>query len=468
MPPLPPGYFPPLPVPHDPTVREEGDIERLRGGDVFCETYYDRDMIPAIYRREGITTAYVKQGLGTAEYPSDSFWYLHDGITNMHWRLRSESGGNTSGNPETSTTRTATYTAWETLHNTTPGGLRIAKGVVCAIIADAGSAAVSLSNAQADTAPRGRRLPNAGEILGFKLGEGDAVQWPQLAIYYPFPEVYYPAGTGRVLGTQTNGATHVYTHPVQVMKAIFGPVYSPPALNVSLTSSGTNINGGLYEVGQVLPAVSVNVQPVRNTHRIRLGQAFEVTGNRVQLGADETAASPNSLGNFSRPVAGFSITPATGQYDAGSGQYRRQFLAAVTDTRPAAEGGEYRAESGVLTARATYPIFFGKSTATLPTDPAALGAWLQANLTPQLLGRQNYAPGVVQYRNGERPVFAYPAAWGPLSRIDDAVGGNQLGVSFNMAVGATLGKTGQYATVPYLVYTTSNGFSGNILYAFVF
>lgn len=90
MPPFPPGYVPPLVVPHDPTIRPEGDVERLRGGDFFCETYQERDEIPAIYRREGITMAYVRTASGS--YAGDTFWYLRGGITNEYWTPREDAG----------------------------------------------------------------------------------------------------------------------------------------------------------------------------------------------------------------------------------------------------------------------------------------------------------------------------------------------------------------------------------------
>ena len=86
MPPLPFNYV--APVQQDIQTSDyapEGDIERLVGGDVYCETYRERDLIPAIYRREGITVAYVKQASDDGLQPGDSFWYLRGGIDNDCW-----------------------------------------------------------------------------------------------------------------------------------------------------------------------------------------------------------------------------------------------------------------------------------------------------------------------------------------------------------------------------------------------
>ena len=100
MPPFPFGYRPPLPATDDPSIVPEGDIERLVGGDVYCETYLERDLLPAKYRREGITVAYVKQPSDSGEQPGDSFWYLRDGIDNACWvPVGSANQGTLSGLP---------------------------------------------------------------------------------------------------------------------------------------------------------------------------------------------------------------------------------------------------------------------------------------------------------------------------------------------------------------------------------
>lgn len=368
--------------------------------------------------------------------------------------------------------RTDTYANWETVNNNTPGGLRILQGEICVIIADPASAAAGLSNILADTTqPKNLRLANTGEVLGFKMGEGAAQRWDEMPIMFHLPNINFGNGSGRILGTRQNGATHVYNHPGKALRAIFAPVYSAPDLGVSLTSNGNSINGALFEVGQSIPGAAVNVQPYLHSYRIKLGQAYEVTSGRTQLGLDETAGDPNTIAAFSRALAGFSLTPGTAQYDGGSGTFRRNFLAAVTDTRPSNEGGEVRTESGVLEVRAAYPAFFGKSAATMPTDPAQLGAFIQANGTPMLRYRGRYDAGKVAYRNGERPLFFYPAAWGSLSQILDELGLNQLGyggAAFNAPVNAVLSKAGQYDNVPYLGYATDSGFNADILFSFLF
>lgn len=96
MPPLPFNYV--APVQQDIQTSDyapEGDIERLVGGHVYCETYEERDLIPAIYRREGITVAYVKQAsaFDEGQYPGDSFWYLREGIDNACWTPGPGGGG---------------------------------------------------------------------------------------------------------------------------------------------------------------------------------------------------------------------------------------------------------------------------------------------------------------------------------------------------------------------------------------
>jgi hypothetical protein len=369
--------------------------------------------------------------------------------------------------------RIDTYTNWETINNNTPGGLKIMQGEICVIIADAGSAAAGLSNIIADmSTPLTERLANTGEVMGMKYGNGYILRWDEIPTNYHIPNINFANGSGRVLGTRNNGATHVYNHPGKMFKAIFKPVYTMPGLNVSLTSSGNNINGALYEVGQSVSEVNVNVQPLLQSYRIKLGRAFEITRGRVQLGADETATDPNTIGSFSRPVANFLINPTTGVYDAGSGTYGRQFIAEVTDAQPSAEGGETTTGSGTLYARATYPTFFGKSTQAPPSDPAQLGTWLQANTTAMIRGRDNYPIGNVAYSGGEHAIYAHPAAWGPLARINNINTLNELetGGSFSSGpVNATITKTAFYNDIPYLVYVSGgSGFNATIFLSFLF
>ena len=97
MPELPYGYVAPIPIADDPSIPPEGDVERLVGGDFYCKTYQERDLIPAIYRRVGITLAYVENGSG--EHPGDTFWYLRGGITNDCWVPQTDAGRGATGSP---------------------------------------------------------------------------------------------------------------------------------------------------------------------------------------------------------------------------------------------------------------------------------------------------------------------------------------------------------------------------------
>ena len=55
--------------------------------------------------------------------------------------------------------------------------------------------------------------------------------------------------------------------------------------------------------------------------------------------------------------------------------------------------------------------------------------------------------------------------------ILDELGLNQLGydgAAFNTPGQALVSKPGQYTDVPYLVYTTANGFNADLLFSFLF
>ncbi len=93
MPPLPGNYRHPEASPRNVLLQPTDDVERAVGGEMFCPTYLDRDLIPAIYRREGTTTAYVQQGIPhDPRYPGDSFWYLRGGIDNTCWVPEASAG----------------------------------------------------------------------------------------------------------------------------------------------------------------------------------------------------------------------------------------------------------------------------------------------------------------------------------------------------------------------------------------
>ncbi len=369
--------------------------------------------------------------------------------------------------------RTDTYANWDAANANAPGGLKILQGEVCVILADAASAAAGLSNAVVDlVTPLIDRLPNTGEVLGTKIGQGFAVRWDLIPTNFHIPRINYPNGTGRVLGTRNNGQSHVYDHPGKMFRAIFQPVYSGPDVAARLSDgNNTDLNGALLEVGQLIAGVNVTISSTPHSYRIKQGDAYESTTGQVQLGLDETAAAPLSIGTFQRALAPFSLVPGNSGYDGGSGTYRRSFYGTVLDERPGAEGGNNLVGSGGVNTYATYPTFFGKSNQPLPTDPAAVGAFLQANATPLIRTRQNYSAGKLAYRNGERPLFGYPAAWGPLSQILDELGLNQLGYSgaaFGNPLPGLVSKAGQYQNVPYLFYTTFSGFNGDILFTFQF
>ena len=369
--------------------------------------------------------------------------------------------------------RTDTYANYEAINNNTPGGLKILQGEVCVVIADAASAAAGLSNPEADLIrPLRERLANTGEVLGMKIGSGFENRWDELPYHFAIPNINYANGTGRVLGTQSNGATHVYNHPAKMMKAIFGPVYSAPQLGISLLDGGNNnLNGALLEVGQVVSGAKVSVNPIVQSYRIKLGQIFENTGNRVQVGLDETAAAPNSITTFNRVITPtpFSITPALGAYNGGNGLYSRSFSAEVLDERPGVEGGNNRVGAGGLNAYAAYPTFFGKTTADTPTSESARGEFLKANCSKLLRARSQYATGVLNYVGGECAVFAYPAAYGPLTAVLNSLNSDTLAASFDAPIRALLSNGTLYQNVPYLVYRSkAPGYNGQIPFTFNF
>lgn len=372
--------------------------------------------------------------------------------------------------------RTDTYANWEAQNNNTPGGLKILQGEICVIIADADSASAGLSNAQVITGiPLKERLPNTGEVLGTKIGQGFATRWDEIPTNFHIPQVNFANGTGRVLGTRNNGGTHVYKHPGEMFRAIFGPVYSPPRVSATLyDAANSNLNGALLEMGQEVTGVRVGVNPQAASFPIKLGRAFESTSGRVQLvtpQADETALPPATIGQFNRLVVPgpFRIDPANSNYNTGNGLYRRSFFAEVTDNRPGVDGGNYTTGSNGLDAYAAYPTFFGKSAAPLPVGEAAIGAFLQANFSPMIRARSGYDAGNVAYVNGERSHFAYPAAYGPLAKVLNALGGDTMAVSFNAPVTALLTKVGRYANIPYLVYRSKDpGYNNSIIFNFQF
>jgi hypothetical protein len=120
---------------------------------------------------------------------------------------------------------------------------------------------------------------------------------------------------------------------------------------------------------------------------------------------------------------------------------------------------------------AAYPTFFGKTRAALPSSDAARGTFLQAHCTPSIRGRGSYNAGKLPYANGERPVFGYPASYGPLSQILDELGLNQLGyngAAFHDPITALVSKPGFYENEPYLVYQAGSGFNEDILFNFLF
>jgi hypothetical protein len=236
------------------------------------------------------------------------------------------------------TQRSATYSEWEAQNKNTPGGLKLAVGEVCVIIADQASAAAGLSNTVAQPGPLKDRLANTGEVLGTKVGNGANLRWDEIPTNYHIPTVNFPNGGGRVLGTRHNGASHVYDHPGKMFKALFAPVYAAPEVILSITSAGNNINGALLEVGQALPTVLVNARPSLRSYPIRRGRIYEENSRRTQIGPDETAISPNSIIAFSRESVAFKIVPATGTR-RNDGVFVRRFFADVTDKRPSKEGG---------------------------------------------------------------------------------------------------------------------------------
>lgn len=370
--------------------------------------------------------------------------------------------------------RTATYAEWELENNNTPGGLKLMEGETAVIKADQASAAMGLSNTTAQPGDqKDRMLANTGEIIGNKIGSGAGVRWDQLPINFPFTGINYPSGGGRVLGTQNNGATHVYNHPGKALQAIFAPVYSPPAVGVAITGSGNNINGVLFEVGQDIAAVNVNVYPTFRSYPIKRGRAYEenpATGARTQLDVEETAISPATIGNFSRIVLGFEVVPGN-SYRHGDGRFERRFFADVTDTRPSNEGGEVSVESGRVSVLAAFPTFFGQTNEAMPVTQAARGNFLQRLASQRIVGRENYAPGSVIFQPGFRPLFAYPASYGPLRDILDVTNNSQLGyqgAAFNQGIPALVSKAGHYASEPYLIYETSAGFNGDQVFTFLF
>jgi hypothetical protein len=369
--------------------------------------------------------------------------------------------------------RTATYAEWVAQNNNTPGGLKLMQGEICVIIADQASAAAGLSNPVAQPGPLAERFANTGEVLGTKIGNGANLRWDETPTNYHIPKINYGNGGGRVLGTRENGATHVYDHPGKMFQAIFAPVYSRPEVAVNILSNSAGINGAVYEVGQDIANVQVFVAPSIRSYPIKRGRAYEENpsnGARTQLGADETANSPNTIGSFSRSVPAFEIVPGNSTR-RGDGYFVRRFFADVTDTRPSNEGGEVTAESGRLEVYAAFPTFFGKTTQPLPAGEAARGTFLQANCTPTIIGRQNFNSGSQIYTNGERPVFAYPASYGPLRDILDVTGSSQLGYTGAAFRGGVLGKitkAGFYTEEPMLIYETVSGFNGDQFFNFVF
>ena len=370
--------------------------------------------------------------------------------------------------------RTATYADWEAQNNNTPGGLKLMEGEVCIILADQASAAAGLSNTIAQPGPqKDRMMANTGEVIGNKVGSGAGVRWDELPINFPFSGINFPSGGGRVLGTRDNGASHVYNHPGKAWNAVFGPVYSAPVVGAAITSNGGNINGAVFEVGQDLPAVAVIGYPSIRSYPIKRGRIFEenpATGARTQLGVDETAISPNTIGNFSRQVPAFELTK-TNSFRNGNGIFERRFFADVTDTRPSNEGGEVTSESGRLAAYAAFPTFFGQTNEPMPADPAARGAFLQRICSQRIVGRENYAPGSVIFQPGFRPLFAFPASYGPLRDILDVTNNSQLGytgAAFNQPIQGLVSKANHYDNEPYLIYETSSGFNGDQLFTFLF
>jgi len=367
--------------------------------------------------------------------------------------------------------RTSPYAIWESVNQNTPGGLKIMQGEICVVLADAASAAAGLSNIVADlTRPKPERLANAGEVLGIKIGEGSMSRWDEIPLNFHMPTVRFLNGTGRILGTQLNGASYDFKHPGLALRAVFAGVYSPPGVNVRLYSGDRDLNGQIAEIGQVLDDVRVQVNSGLGTYRIKEGRALENTGVVRLLGQAEMANDPNSIASFSRAVDNMLLLPANSRYDAGNGLFSRVFTADVTDARPSNEGGANTVTAGQVATYATYPTFFGKTAAAIPAGGADLGAFLQATCTPLLRGRGRYDAGKVAYRGGERPLLAYPAMFGPLSQILDELGLNQLGYSgaaFAPARTATLSKQGSYANVEYLAYTTTGGFNADILFSFL-
>ena len=355
--------------------------------------------------------------------------------------------------------RTDTYANWENQNNNTPGGLKIMQGEICVVLADSASAAAGLSNIIADTVtPLVERLANTGEVLGTKVGQGFAVRWDEIPLNFHLPNINFPNGGGRILGTRSNGASHVYNHPGKALKAVFAPVYSAPEVGLRiLTGAGTDLNNALLEVGQPLEGVHLAVYPYLRTYRIKVGRAFETTFNpAVQIGLDETAIDPNTIGNFSRLITAapalFAVTPQNATYDGGQGYYTRRFYSDVLDDRPAVEGGNVRAGSGEVRVSSAYPMFFGKSNLDLPASEVERGIFLQEHCTSMIRPRSNYDAGKVAYRNGERAHLAYPEAWGPLSVIRDVLGVDTMAASFNAPVRALISKNDRYTNIPYLVY----------------
>ena len=379
--------------------------------------------------------------------------------------------------------RTDTYANWVAQNNNTPGGLKILQGEVLVIIADSASADANLSNVTTDlVTPRYQRLANTGEILGTKVGEGFTTRWDLIPISFPFVEVNYANGTGRVLGTRNNGGTHVYRTPLSIQQAIFGPVYTPPGISSALRDGSNNdLNNAKIEVGQVIAGVRMDVSRSVGTYPVIIGQVFETTSGASLVGPNETSQPPASIGSFSRKIdydyptavqRDFKLNALNASYSggqSGSGLFQRSFYASVYDSRPSALGGNNIVSTDTKRIYATYPTFFGKSAAALPGDPNQMGAFLQANCSSMLLGRASYPAGLVNYANLERSHFAYPADFGPLRRINNELGSDTMAASFNPPVTALVSKPGQYTNVPYLVYRSKDpGYDVPIVFDFLF
>ena len=333
--------------------------------------------------------------------------------------------------------RKDTYTNWNT-EATQATPLYLAEGEMAIVLADAMSANLGLSNPSSapQSGPPTTRKPNFGELLHIKIGLGTLVPWQGLPVI--FPDRTVNISQGRILGTRSNGTDHMYANSVDAIYAILKPLYQAPEGSMTLTTGGTlGSNGyiqgasslnGLYEVGQIVPDVYGNVNPVPHSFAIVNGQLREVTSAVTLIGAAQVGTASATIPAFSRLISNqFTVAEPNSARDNGSGVFFRTFNAALTDTGPNAQGNPTTILTNSPQVLAVYPEYIGTSIIDITTmTPAQRGDFLLANLMRLLKGKAGIGAYSIVYPAGPAWFYyALPATFFTGMTILDAFNSNQ-------------------------------------------